>query len=483
MNNNFPIQYLPPTILNAVEEVQRNTQFPLPMIALSALSAAAAACQNSIDVRLPTGQISPTSLFTLVIADSGEGKTPCDGFFNRALSAFEETQIALHNKELKNHQALDTTWLIEKDVLEQAIRKNKKKGIQSPKSEDVILDEFETLQNKYSTHLDLKPQKPKKFKVIYNNTTPEKMLQNLNSEWPSATLISSEAGNILQGHAFNDLPSLNLLWDGAPINVDRISSPSFILKDARLSLSLMLQQNVFEKFKNGRGKNARGIGFFARFLLTAPESTKGYRTISFQPQSWSALDAFNARIHEILTRDKIDVENGRQERSVMEFSEEARKKWIFKKNDLEITLSPGNYYADVDDAVSKMHTNIARMAAIFQFFEGHGSTISENTLIRAGEIAIWFLEEFRKIFTILPIEITDAMALEKMLFNWCRNHPGYTQLPKKMICQFGPPELRKNSYRRERAITELCYRNIIQITYQGKAQIIMLNQDYFCVSY
>ena len=60
--NYLLVDAFPPSIKNAILEVHANTYFPIPLIAASALGAIAAASQNSIDVELPLGSVSPVSL-------------------------------------------------------------------------------------------------------------------------------------------------------------------------------------------------------------------------------------------------------------------------------------------------------------------------------------------------------------------------------------------------------------------------------------
>lgn len=86
----FPLDALPNIIKQAVIEAQRNTRAPMGLVASSAISAVAVACQNSIDVVRPNGLESPCSLFMLAIAESGERKSTVDSIFTRAINEFEK---------------------------------------------------------------------------------------------------------------------------------------------------------------------------------------------------------------------------------------------------------------------------------------------------------------------------------------------------------------------------------------------------------
>ena len=203
-----------------------------------------------------------------------------------------------------------------------------------------------------------------------------------------------------------------------------------------------------------------------------------------QPQSWNHLTTFQQRITEILTQDKLDVDQGRQTRRILEFSQEAKYNWIGFRNNIEFDLNAGRYLADVDDGASKITNNLARMAALFHFFEGHQGEISAETLRNAGIICEWYTHEFKRLFAKnpeVPIWVSDAIDLENSLVRWCQNHPGHYAILKGAIAQYGPAQLRKDSNRREAAIYELDLQNKIKIQKHENKLLIFLNPAHFPV--
>lgn len=486
--NNFPVESLPPLIKNAVLEMQDNTKFPLPLIVSSALGAISLACQNSIDVRLPMGSVSPCSLFMLLVADSGEGKTPVDHYFTQPISDFEENEARKLKDDLAQQKTHRSIWAIEHKAIERAITQNRKKNLSSddPEQLDLLNAEFENLKQKWEGHVLKELPPPRKYKLIFSNTTPAKIALDLYENWRSAGLISDEAGSLFRGGAMKDLGMLNQLWDGSTLSVDRVSSPSFNVKDARLTISLMVQGKILDDYVKGRGKNARDIGFIARCLVAFPSTTKGSRFLNDQPQSWIHLTKFQQRITEILTQDKLDVDQGRQTRPILEFSQEAKNGWLKFRNNIELELNTGRYLSDVDDGASKISTNLARMAALFHFFEGRQGDIAYTNLYEAGVICSWYMHEFKRLFTknpAIPIEVSDAAELEQYLLRWCQNHPGLNLIEKKKIAQYAPSQFRKNGLRREDALNKLISQNKIRITLgvNGKTQFVSLNPNFFPV--
>lgn len=78
LNQQYPIDAFPHIVEDALIEVNGIVQAPMSMTALSFLSSMSAIIQRVADVRLPTGQVKPASIFALVVAESGERKTAID---------------------------------------------------------------------------------------------------------------------------------------------------------------------------------------------------------------------------------------------------------------------------------------------------------------------------------------------------------------------------------------------------------------------
>lgn len=198
---------MPIDIRNAVKEVLDFTQCPPALAACSALSALSLATQHLADVSRAEGLTSPVSIYTLAIAESGERKTSVDKHFTSAISSWESYQAESMKDDIKRQYVKHQAWAMQFEGLKQKIKETAKQ--QKP---------VDALTNQLN---DLMFEEPKAIRVprlIYGDVTPEQLGYTLAKGWPSAGVLSSEAGIVFGSHgmsgdsAMRSLSQLNILW-------------------------------------------------------------------------------------------------------------------------------------------------------------------------------------------------------------------------------------------------------------------------------
>lgn len=497
----FPIDALPSPLYELALELQRNTKASWELIVASLLSALSQACQGSVNVQVPNGVSlpSPVSIFVTTLLGSGGGKTTLNEVVGKPFGEFEVKQAEYLRKKRIKYKSDMIVWNIKKKVIEKAIQKAEKIGVSADQEieeldaqpaedsgrqliEESAVEYIDQLREQLAEHLAQEPSLPRNLKLRYNNSSPAALLRSLYENWPSASLSSDEAGGIFNGNALADLAVINKLWEGGSIHVERIESESYILRNARLTLALMIQPKVFMKYLARRGDEARAIGLFARCFISFPISTVGTRHIGNVSASWQYLPMFHARITELLEQNLHELESLEFERPTLEFSPEAKQLWINAFNEVESYLYPGQYFSDIADYGAKFGENLARLAALFHFFAGEQGEISYETTNRALAICKWYMSEFKRLFATvpeLPVEISDANELEGWLVNLCRRYPGWTEIKKNVIAQLGPNQLRASKIRREAALYILACNNKLRFEFRGKTTVIVLNPAFF----
>lgn len=470
----YPLDALPETLRYAVEEVQGFVKAPPPLVACSALAALSVAAQALVDVKRAEKLTGPSGLFFLTIADSGERKSTCDGFFTKAIREYECEQAELAKPELEKYRADIAAWEAEKSGITEAIKAAAKKN------EQVDVDEnkqrLERLENR-------KPEPPRIPKLIRGDDTPENLAWALMKEWPSAGILSSEAGLIFGAHAMGrdsimrNLGLLNLLWDGGSLSIGRRTSESFTVRGARLTVGLMIQEATLQSFFDRSEGLPRGTGFLARFLVAWPESTQGTRTFTEAPQAWPALARFNRRIAEILAHPVRLEQDGSLAPEMLETDPSAKALWIKLHDTIEAELRSGGELYDVRDVAAKTADNAVRLAALFHVLEhGPSGAIGATTFEGASRIAMWHLTEARRFFgeLALPEEQTDAARLDAWLIDQCRKQ-GVASFSRREIQRNITPSRLRDGKRLAQALRELQDLGRLRELTEGKQKLLHIN--------
>ena len=463
INCPFPTHALPSSIQQAILEVTSVVKAPPAIAVASALSSISLACQTLANVRRPNGTETPISLNLLTFAESGERKSTTDRFFSKAIHEFEDAQEAAALAKLESFEFENMVW----DTKRRALLDEIKKAASTYQE----TDDFKVM---LKTVMDHRPKRPEILKLIYRDVTPEALAASL-KQWRSGGISSDEGGALFESRTFNNLCMLNVLWDGGSLIVDRKNSTPLKVDNARLTISLLVQPSVFCKFSTGKGALVRGSGALARYLVSYPPSTQGWRQeIDQPPVRMDALDEFNKRIVELL-RSSMSPDGKLLPNKVLELSLNAQREYVIFINDIEQKLLPGGYLSDVKDAASKIGDNMCRIAGLFHCFEGKDGPIDLETICRAIEIAKWYIFEFKRLFGVqpqAPQEQQDAMLLEAWLSENYRLY-GYSSIKKNLIRQMGPNCLRKRD-RLEAALHVLLSLGRIKIGMLGKTSYVML---------
>lgn len=452
----FPVDVFPSIIRNAIYEAEQHTQAPLSLIAASALGAISLACQNGIDVCRLNNLRSPVSLFLLTLAESGERKSTVDKVLMRPLYQLEEKWFEQYNQDLKAWLNGEVAFNIEKKALASKLKADMCRN-----------KDYGATNERLKALLQTKPAEPVRYRLMLNDATPSAIKHYLCRDWRSVGIMSDEAGTIFNGHTLNELPFINKMWDGSTYSVDRRNSPELLIHDARMTLSLMVQPAVFQKYIERKGDIAKGIGFFARCLICQPDSKQGYRQITNPVISSEYLPVFHSRLIDIVN-DSIAI-NGKGERLSLRFSPQAEQEWISFYNKTESEMSELGYLSNMKDYASKMAENMARIAALLHYFEGYDGDVSIQAVEAAAQISGWYVGEYKRLF-FKSQEFTLVDKESDELYSWIKNYCASTfpsHISKTMILQYGPHRFR-NKLKMNELLGTLFTQRKIMVTREGK---------------
>src|SRR5256885_1928740 len=360
ITDNYPAQYLPPLILDAVNDVRRLTQASTPLIAASALCAMATACQGLADVKRPgLPGVTPISLYFLTLADSGERKTAADGLFFEPIRRLEKTMRQQYAEGSANFELDEKIRLAKVRGLERRLEKESKAG------RDTTATEGELGQLMRAA-----PLLPARMRFMVSDITQAALYSELSLNPCTAVLHSDEAADLIKGRTMSNLPMFNRAWDGQTLDMDRKDqADSQWVEGARLSTGLAVQPHLLE-FLCGKGGNyAREVGYLARTLVAFPKSTAGQRFVDGSDNSDSlpsGILTFQSQVHQLLLKAVERHQNGEAGR-VLIFEPQAAHCWVVFFNHIESRLDPQfGRLSPIKDFAAKAAEHAARMAAIFE---------------------------------------------------------------------------------------------------------------------
>lgn len=446
----YPVERLPGVIGKAVREVADCMQAPVALVAASALSAVSAAVQTQFSVRRNRILHGPASLYFITVADSGERKSSVDNLFIQPIKDWEATQ-RMREKEL------DEEYRAELAAWEQAD----------------------------SADRGDRPEKPEPTPKMYRqDDTSEALVMHL-TKYPVAAFISSEAGVIFGGHSMKaesvkrNLGLLNQLWDGGPVNEGRVGRGETYIESVRVTMGLMVQPTVLDNFFQKTEGLARGIGFFARFLFSQPESTQGMRFYK-EPEAMPALDEFHRRVTLLLQLHAAKDELGRLITHAVKLDTEAQDAWIRFHDEVEERIGGDQEYSTIKDVASKAAENAARLACCLHVFSCYGGPlcdIDRSTMDAACSLMRWYLDEAGRFGR--AAELTTGVRNAELLEEWLvRKHKDAirakrgTEITVNTIRRMGPGALRGTKGAIDEALELLQDHGRVRVVKAGRSQYV-----------
>lgn len=444
--------------MDASIDLAEQYQVPLDMAGLTLIGTIATMAQGRYDVELPHGSITPLSLFTMIVIDSGEGKTVLK---KKILAALVRLQAQQHNRfrnTLSEHLIQLESWKVKGRSLKTHLHRAETKN-----------DNTQEALEAFNAHQMEEPVTPREFRLLYQNTTPEALFLGLRDILPTAGLITDEGDTFFRSAMNRAKGHLNSLWDGDDIVVSRASKEDIVVYGARFSLQVGIQPRVLARHLKPEDRDS---GWAARFLICAPMPKRGTRHYTLNDtvagEYWQQADQ---RLEQMARENLVLLDDPERPRDIVRFSQKAKEKWVQLANEIERAMGPGQRFQACPDHASKLTNNIGRVAALLHLFERYEGEISEQTLSRATHMCCYFSDHFQQVMMPPPQDVQDAMLLDNW-FDELRRY-GHWYIPYNHARQSGPNPLRSKKRLKE-AIDVLLFDNRIMLFSQGKTRMINL---------
>jgi hypothetical protein len=445
IGSEYPIHALGPIMAPAAMRIAEIVHAPGAAVGQAMLAVSALATQGLKDVELH-GRRSPTSIFQLVIDESGARKSQVWRIVCRAAEDHQKRLLRRFNKDLVDFRQHSELYETEK---RQALRQR------TPKA-----------RRKALLKLGAPPAPPAQPFLMSADPTYEGVVKNFADAHPSMGIFSDEGGlfgggySMGRDHARKTVAGLNALWDGTALNRLRTSERLPTMYGRRLSVFLMAQPKVGQDLTANR--DLRSQGFIARFLTSRPESLMGTRRyvkadVLKQPE----VQAFHKRLDEIF-RIPLPLQPGSKNvlaPEALKLSDKAIQRWIRFHDEIETQLGEGGSLRNVADFASKAAEHALRVAAVLATIGDPKCTLIKLEDVKNAIALVRFhLAEASRLYG--HVLVDERMTLAEETLGWLRKQPRPV-VALKDVYQRGPKGVRYASSARE-TIQVLLDRNCIE---------------------
>ncbi len=419
----YPIEALGP-LKCAVEYVQGRTLAPVAIPAQSALAVASLAVMGFADVETLAGR-SPTALYFLSIANSGERKSSCDSFFMKPIREFESEAAHQQAKAIESWADENAIWKAKRGELLKEAKEGDELAKQSLKE------------------LGSAPVPPPSGDLVVTEPTYEGLTRAFKEGRPALGIFADEGGQFLGGNAMNSdnrlktLAALNDLWGGNPIKRTRQGDGSYTLAGRRLSIHLMIQPTVAKAFM--ADPQTVDTGFLPRFLITHPVSTIGTRLqADVRDDNFYGMGSFDYRLSTILeTKLPVNERTLELKPRLLPLSAEARQLLAAYSDEVELKQAPNQPYRNITGFASKSAEQAARIAGVLTLWEDlHAQEVSAETMQNGITLARYYLVESNRLISgaMVGADIDQAEKLR----GWLMDTWQEADIMSRDVVQCGP---------------------------------------------
>ncbi|MCO4951638.1 YfjI family protein [Escherichia coli] len=462
------ITKLPDRCQALLDEMHEETGISREILLSVMLTVKAASVQDTHEVELSGGQRTSLQIYMCLSSASGSGKTSACA---KLIAPVHETEEELHQAYIddkKNYDRMMEMWTTDKKILERRYKKEMERSPENAAAARAALEKC----------IANKPVPPVQQVLIVNDATPEGIALKL-SQSPSLLLLSDEGGTILDKRFERKSALYNTLWSGQPVTVERASRPGFRVKDSRLTMLILTQPVIFDKFFTLTGDQIRGNGFLARVLFCEPGANKIMTTephtatpvVTQQCATCFHEKSFGSQIRDSLRASRERRAKGEQRiRMTLSHAASHDLEIFHEENMSAVRQNPR--MTTFEDIIVRKREQAVRIAALLELENNpHGTVITRESINSAIYLVDFYFQHLISKLESLR-EISPAEKLDKWLRENIIQVKGY-EYQKSHILQYGPYALR-NKCVLDEALDILAEQKKIVIDYSIGQKIIYI---------
>lgn len=373
----FPMGVLPDPVRAYVENGIESIGCPDSFVAAPVLSVLAAAIGNSQQLLIKDGYTEPALLWTVIVGDSGQAKTPALNHAIRPLLKIEKANHERYVAELNEFRRLYKDWKL-------------KSSRTARTQQGGCTDE---------------PECPELKRIMCNDATMESILGLLHQNPNGLLDFHDELAGFF--HSFDayrkgrggDAEHWLEIWNAKAVSVDRKSpeQPHIWIPNANVSITGGMQPKVLDHIMTERFLEN---GMAARFLITQPPPTAG--DFSDVPIDESRAKAMEDLVYALVSRRPIA---GTQcDPVLIHLSPHAKQLYVEVFNRMKAEMRDLN--GALQAAWAKMICYLGRFALILHCVKAEapgtiplGHTLTEQTMQDAVTLIQWFCHETRRVYS------------------------------------------------------------------------------------
>lgn len=437
----YPFDTQPKLIREGVECACVRDQLSPVLYSGVAQAAVSLAVQGLAVLRLPDGSTVPLSMYFLIIAMSGMGKTRAFNTFFALFKASDMAAEAAYAGEMAEYPDKLRDYKKQRSDLNRLIGKMRANG----QPYDHLQAELDCLK---------RPTEPALRKWLMSDTTGAAFLKRVQGVLQSVGLASDEGAKLFK-YLYQYLADLCQGWSHGDIDSHRAGSGVTSAFKSRIMALFLVQPKVFYDFCATQGDSALGMGAWARFLICAPSRPNpGFTSTEGLADTTAPLDALLARIAELIAERERRVMAGITEQDEVELDPDAHDRFkTFAQEMADRTIErdkdgKAGDLLDVSEFAAKAPIHAVRLAAVFTYFCGD-TKVTLDMMERAIRIIRYHIEAYRDQFSMskaIPRVEQDAQRLETYLRKR-KMESGCTRLLLEFIRSNGPTiDLRRDEH-------------------------------------
>ena len=207
INNPYPLELLPNTLKEVTQALHEGVKAPLPLCGHAVLMAVNLYAQG-IKNAMVDGRTIPLTLFSLIIADSGERKSSVDKLVMRPIKHYQSNLKAQYDKDYQAFIKAQTAYR----EAEKQIKKTIPKDLSETEVKDWVTKKLDNLGEP--------PKAPLVPTLTSKDLTLEGMIKHLRTALPVLGIFTAEGGGFFGGHSMSQekakytITRLSEAWDG-----------------------------------------------------------------------------------------------------------------------------------------------------------------------------------------------------------------------------------------------------------------------------